>query len=128
MVVPLDGASMSAAAASAAALESSTSLAAALPSLLQSAIMQPAVGSVTGSALATFSAASQTPIQVLSASLQSAQASSAGGIAQLELSLLLQLGVATSLSAGGCTYASFRGPPCQAGAAPSPQAPVGCSR
>ena len=98
MLVPLDSASAAAAAASAAALESSTSLASALPLMLQSAIMQPAIGSVTGSALATFSAASQTPIQVLSASLQSAQASSAGGIAQLELSLLLQLGVATNLS------------------------------
>ena len=97
MLVPLDGASMAAAAATAAALESSTSLAAALPSMLQSAIIQPAVGAVTASALATFSAASQTPIQVLSASLQSAQASSAGGTAQLELSLLLQLGVATTL-------------------------------
>ena len=98
MLVPLDGASMAAAAATAAALESSTSLAAALPSMLQSAIIQPGVGLVTGSALATFSAASQTPIQVLSASMQSAQASSAGGTAQLELSLLLQLGVATTLS------------------------------
>ena len=100
MLMPLDGASNAAAAATAAALESSNSLAAALPSMLQSAIIQPAAESVTGSALATFSAASQTPIQVLSASLQSAQASSAGGTAQLELSLLLQLGVATILSDG----------------------------
>ena len=99
---------MTAAAAAAAALEGSTSLAAALPSMLQSAIIQPAVGSVTGSALATFSAASQTPIQVLSASLQSAGASSAAsGIAQLELSLLLQLGVATNL-AGDSTATSRR--------------------
>lgn len=100
MLVPLDGASMAAADATAASLESSTSLTAALPSMLQSAIIQPAVGSVTGYALATFSAVSQTPIQVLSASLQSAQASSVGGTAQLELSLLLQLGVAGNLSDG----------------------------